>query len=558
MDNVLINDFKKEDLLFLPLGGAGEIGMNCYLYHFMDQWLMIDLGITFKDDRVESADLILPDIDFIIKRIDKLSGIILTHAHEDHIGGMPYLYKYLGNVPIYTTSFTSSVLKRKFKSEKELNLNILKYNQKFNIGCFNIEILALTHSIPEPNAVIIRTSKGNIFHTGDWKLDPKPLIGNAIDEKKIIKIQKEGILAMVCDSTNVFNTKPSGSEDDVRNNFKKIFSEKVSGKIIVTCFASNIARLETIALIANQFDRSCVLVGRSLKRMYESALENDYLNNVPKFLEEKEAKNIPEENLVLICTGSQGESRAALHKLISGKNSNFSIYNSDLVVFSSREIPGNEKQINYLKEILVKSNCQYIDDNMSLVHVSGHPSKPELEKMYKWVKPEILIPVHGEFQHLKEHFHFAKNSGIKSSLLVENGDKVLLNKGNEESKVISKVLTGRKALKGNRILSFNKKVFNNLRVINSDGMISVVFVLNTSDELITDPEISALSILDDDDINEKKLIIKFLKNFIINIINSGVSDRMISEEIKKKLKNYIKQQYGVKPLIDIKLIRVQL
>ena len=556
MDNTLINDFKKEDLLFLPLGGAGEIGMNCYLYHYMDQWLMIDLGITFKDDRVESADLILPDIDFIIKRKDKLSGIVLTHAHEDHIGGMPYLYKDLKNVPIFTTPFTSSVLRRKFRSENELNLNILKYNQKFNIGCFNLEILALTHSIPEPNAVIIRTSKGNIFHTGDWKLDPKPLIGNAIDEKKIIEIQKEGILAMVCDSTNVFNTIPSGSENDVRNNFKKIFSEHVSGKIIVTCFASNIARLETIATIAKQFDRSCVLVGRSLKRMYESALENNYLNNIPEFLDEKEAKNLPEENLVLICTGSQGENRAALYKLISGKNPNFSIYSDDLVLFSSREIPGNEKQINHLKEILTKSNCKYIDDNMSLIHVSGHPSRPELEKMYKWVKPEILIPVHGEFQHLKEHYEFAKISGIKSSMLIENGDKVLLNKGNEESKVISKVCTGRKALKGNRILSINKRVFENLRVINSDGMISVVVVLNTSDKLMTDPVISALSIFDDEDKSEKKLVIKFLKNFIIKIIDSGFDDKMISDEIKKKLKNYIKQEYGVKPLIDIKLIRV--
>ena len=556
MDNTLINDFKKEDLLFLPLGGAGEIGMNCYLYHYMDQWLMIDLGITFKDDRVESADLILPDIDFIIKRKDKLSGIVLTHAHEDHIGGMPYLYKDLKNVPIFTTPFTSSVLRRKFRSENELNLNILKYNQKFNIGCFNLEILALTHSIPEPNAVIIRTSKGNIFHTGDWKLDPNPLIGNAIDEKKIIEIQKEGILAMVCDSTNVFNTIPSGSENDVRNNFKKIFSEHVSGKIIVTCFASNIARLETIATIANQFDRSCVLVGRSLKRMYESALENNYLNNIPEFLDEKEAKNLPEENLVLICTGSQGENRAALYKLISGKNSNFSIYSEDLVLFSSREIPGNEKQINHLKEILIKSNCKYIDDNMSLIHVSGHPSRPELEKMYKWVKPEILIPVHGEFQHLKEHYEFAQDSGIKSSMLIENGDKVLLNKGNEESRVISKVYTGRKALKGNRILSINKRVFDNLRVINSDGMISAVVVLNTSDELMTDPVISALSIFDDEDKSEKKLVINFLKNFIIKIIDTGFDDKMISDEIKKKLKSYIKQEYGVKPLIDIKLIRV--
>ena len=556
MSNNFQVNIQKEDLIFLPLGGAGEIGMNCNLYHYLDKWLMIDLGVTFNDERVESADLVMPDINFIIERKSKLKGLICTHAHEDHIGAIPYLYDKLGNIPIFTTPFTASVLRRKFRNDHSLDIKILNYKEKFDIGPFNIEIIKLTHSIPEPNAVLIRTKPANVFHTGDWKLDENPLVGEAINEEKIKEIQKEGIHMMICDSTNVFNVEESGSELDVRNCFKKIFEKKKTGKIIVTCFASNIARLETIGKIANEFDRTCVLLGRSLKRIYESAIENNYLCNLPKFLDEKEGRKIPDENIVLVCTGSQGEKRAALYKLVTDANNNFLINKNDLVIFSSREIPGNEKKIISIKDLLLKKNCNYIDETSEKVHVSGHPSKSELKKMYEWVKPDTLVPVHGEFQHLKEHSEFAIKSGIESSIIIENGDLLKIKKEKNETKIIDKIKTDRQVLIGNRVLPIGKKIFSNLRLINSEGYISVVLILNSKDDLVVNPIISAPSILSEEDKIDNDNIVFAIKKLSIEIIKSGFDENIANDEIRKKIKQFFKKNFGIKPITEVKLVRI--
>ena len=339
-------NFSKNDLVFIPLGGSGEIGMNCNLYHYNGSWIMIDLGVMFGNSNLSSNELIMPNIDFLTKNNIKLDGLILTHAHEDHIGAVPYLYEKLGSFKIFTTSFTASVLKRKFDSFgiKEISIDLLNYNENKKIGKFSIETLALTHSIPEPNAIIIRTEKLNIFHTGDWKIDPTPLVGNPIDQKKLNYLKNEGMAVMVCDSTNVFNENPSGSENDVREELRQIFSKKIKNKIIITCFASNIARLETILKVSNEFNKCCVFLGRSIHRIYESAKENNYLKNLNNIVSEKESGSISEDNLVIVCTGSQGETNAALSRLVNDKNRFIEIFNDDLVIFSSREIPGNEKK----------------------------------------------------------------------------------------------------------------------------------------------------------------------------------------------------------------------
>ncbi|MDC2965887.1 ribonuclease J, partial [Alphaproteobacteria bacterium] len=341
-------NFSKNDLVFIPLGGSGEIGMNCNLYHYNNSWIMIDLGVMFGNSNLSSNELIMPNIDFLIKNNIKLDGLILTHAHEDHIGAVPFLYEKLGGFRIFTTSFTASVLKRKFDSFgiKEINIELLNYNENKKIGKFIVETLALTHSIPEPNAIIIRTEKLNIFHTGDWKIDPTPLVGNPIDQEKLNDLKNEGMAIMVCDSTNVFNENPSGSENDVREELRQIFSQKIKNKIIITCFASNIARLETILKVSNEFNKCCVFLGRSIHRIYESAKENDYLKNFNNIVSEKDSGAISEDNLVIVCTGSQGESNAALSRLVNDKNKFIEIFNDDLVIFSSREIPGNEKKIS--------------------------------------------------------------------------------------------------------------------------------------------------------------------------------------------------------------------
>ena len=420
----------KDQLLFTPLGGAGEIGMNCYLYHYKESWIMVDLGVTFADSNDFAYEIIMPDLNFILEQKSKLSAIILTHAHEDHIGAVPYLYSKFSKTPIYTTSFTASVLRRKFDSVKNIKpiIKLLEYNKKFKIGNFNIEILKLTHSIPEPNGIIISTDKGNIFHTGDWKIDPNPLVGEPIDQKKLSLVKKTGIDVMICDSTNVFNENPSGSEFEVRKKFREVFKNFSSGKIIVTCFASNIARLETILTISSEFQRSCVLLGRSLKRIYESASENGYLENQKNIISEKDAKNFPDENLVLICTGSQGEARASLSRVINNRHNFFILNKNDMVIFSSREIPGNEKQINQLKTQINKIGCKILDHRTNNIHVSGHPSKKELLQMYKWISPKVIVPIHGEYRHLLEHKNFIDKCNLSKSLLVENGDLVSFEK----------------------------------------------------------------------------------------------------------------------------------
>ena len=544
------------DLLFLPLGGSGEIGMNCNLYHFNGKWLLVDMGVTFNDINYPNAELILPDIDFVIKRKSDLVGIVLTHAHEDHIGAVPYLYDKLNNAKIYTTSFTASVLKRKFISLKKTppKVKILDYNKETSIGPFNLEVFAMTHSIPEPNGIVIKTEKGNIFHTGDWKIDPKPLVGKPINPGKLEKIKNLGILAMVCDSTNVFNLTPSGSESEVRENLDRVFSEHVNGKIIITCFASNIARLETIGVIAKKYNRSCIFLGRSLKRIYDSAIENNYLKNIPKFLSEDEGRHIPSENSVLICTGSQGESRAALYKLVNGQNPKFQVFNKDLVIFSSREIPGNEKQISKIKSSIDKIGAKLIDDRVNKIHVSGHPSQEELQKMYDWIRPNQLIPVHGEYFHLKEHVNFAKSSGIKTTLLVENGDIVKIERDNPTK--LSEIKVNRKILLGNRIMNPKNKILQNMKKMSFNGVLNIVLIINQNDELKTKPIIFSDVIIDDENLDKKNFFEKKMEEIVKFTLNESINDAILEDHLKSKTRNFVLKEFGLKPLTDVKVIRL--
>ncbi len=546
--------FSKNDLVFIPLGGSGEIGMNCNLYHYNNSWIMIDLGVMFGNSNLSSNELIMPNIDFLTKNNIKLDGLILTHAHEDHIGAVPFLYEKLGGFKIFTTSFTASVLKRKLDSLaiKETFIELLNYNENIKIGEFHIETLALTHSIPEPNAIIIRTEKLNIFHTGDWKIDPTPLVGDPIDQTKLNDLRNEGIAIMVCDSTNVFNENPSGSENDVREELRQIFSKKNKNKIIITCFASNIARLETILKVSNEFNKCCVFLGRSIHRIYESARENNYLKNLNNIVSEKESKSISEDNLVIVCTGSQGESNAALSRLVNNKNRFIEVFNDDLVIFSSREIPGNEKKISELKNQLLKKKAKIIDSKISKIHVSGHPSKKELKQMYEWISPNTIIPVHGEFKHLNEHANYAKECGIKKQVLVENGDVVLLE--NNNSRIIEKVCSGRILLKGNKTFSLDNSFLKNLKIVSSEGEIFVNIILDLDNKLLTEPVIFCPTVTDKNELvgGLKKLISKQ----VIQMVSKSLTDEILSDELKKIVRSYIKKSIGLKPLTYIEIVRI--
>ena len=547
-------NFSKNDLVFIPLGGSGEIGMNCNLYHYNNSWIMIDLGVMFGNSNLSSNELIMPNIEFLIKNNIKLDGLILTHAHEDHIGAVPFLYEKLGSFKIFTTSFTASVLKRKFDSSgiKEINIELLNYNENKKIGKFAIETLALTHSIPEPNAIIIRTEKLNIFHTGDWKIDPTPLVGNPIDQEKLKDLKNEGMAIMVCDSTNVFNENPSGSENDVREELRQIFSQKIKNKIIITCFASNIARLETILKVSNEFNKCCVFLGRSIHRIYESAKENNYLKNFNNIVSEKDSGSISEDNLVIVCTGSQGESNAALSRLVNDKNKFIEIFNDDLVIFSSREIPGNEKKISELKNQLLKKKVRIIDSKISKVHVSGHPSKKELKQMYEWISPNTIIPVHGEFKHLSEHANFAKKCGIKKQVLVENGDVVLLE--NNNSRIIEKVYSGRVLLKGNKTFSLENNFLKNLKIVSSEGEIFVNIICDLDNKLLTEPVVFCPTVTDKNElIHDLKILIS---EQLFKMSSNSLTDQILSEELKKIVRSYIKKSIGLKPLTYIEIVRI--
>ena len=548
-------NYTKKDLLYLPLGGSGEIGMNCNLYHYEDRWIMVDLGVTFSDNDSNNYDLIMPNIDFILDRIDKLSALILTHAHEDHIGAVPYLIKKLKNVPIYATSFTASVLKRKFESVgfTDYQINLMKYGKEILIDDFILEIFCMTHSIPESNAIMIKTKQGTIFHSGDWKLDPRPLIGKPLDEKNLKNLINEGVDVMVCDSTNVFEVNSSGSEADVKENLQKIFSEKKRGKIIITCFASNVARVETILKVSKNSNKCCLFLGRSLQKIVESAKENNLLLGFNNILTEKEAEMISEDDLVVICTGSQGENRAALSRLVEGRHRYFKLEKNDTVIFSSREIPGNEKRINQIKSVVSRNGCTLLDDSNAEVHVSGHPSRGELKKMYDLVLPDMLIPIHGEYRHLSEHIKFAKSCGIKNQMLVENGDLVKLSKHSTKC-IVSKVQSGRNVLKGNRIIPIDHKLLKDLDFISSNGEVFVNLIMSIQDRLLADPVIYSKSILLEE--SNKNELSQILSDSIKSLSNKSIDDEVLCNEIKIQIRGYLKDKIGLKPLTCVEIVRI--
>ena len=546
---------KNNSLLFLPLGGSGEIGMNCNIYNYKKSWIMVDLGVTFGDSLMSPNELIMPKLDFFEDNDVKLDALILTHAHEDHIGAVPYLHDFLRNVPIFTTSFTASVLKRKLQSNNiyDLDINLLDYNNKKKIGCFEIELLAMTHSIPEPNGIILSTKDHKVFHTGDWKLDPSPLIGSPIDEEKMKFIGNEGVDLLVCDSTNIFDDNPSGSEEEVRKSFRNIFSQKKEGKIIVTCFASNVARLETIIKIADEFNKVCVFLGRSIHKIYDSAIENNYLKELKNIIKEKDSKAVSEDDLVLICTGSQGEPNAALSNLVNNRNNNISLSKNDLIIFSSREIPGNEKRINILKEKVMRRGCQIFDQNNSMVHVSGHPSKQELRKMYEWINPNIIIPVHGEYRHLLEHKQFAKKNGIKHQIIVQNGELFSLD-SDSNYEIIDRVAHGRNMLKGNQLLSVDHQIFENLKILNTDGELFINLILSVEDKIIHDPVIHTSTIsLDNDSTRDLKSLIT---QETLTVLKNCIDDNVLKIDLEKKVRNFLKKKIGLKPSTHFEIIRI--
>ncbi len=551
----------KEELLFCPLGGSGEIGANMNLYAYGKEndhkWIIVDMGVSFADDSIPGIDLIMPDPGFIIEKKSDLLGIVLTHAHEDHIGAVAHIWPKL-KCKIYATPFTATLLVEKFK-EKKIDitsyLKIVELNSKIILGKFEIDFVTLTHSILEPNGLCIKTPIGTILHTGDWKIDPNPLIGGKIDEAKLKKIGDSGVSAMICDSTNIFSPGRAGSESEVRDSLLRIMELKTM-RILVTSFASNVARMETIFYCAKKTGRNICLVGRSMQRIYKAAKKCGYLKGLINPIEPKEAKKIKKNKILYLATGSQGEPMGAMNRIVNGIHPEVFLESGDCVIFSSKIIPGNEKKLYQLQNLIVKNKIEIITEENAFVHVSGHPNRDDLKDMYKWVKPKCVIPVHGEHRHMVEHVSFAKEMQVPRALLIENGDiiKIL---PNEKPAVIDKAPSGRVYLDGSINVESDAQSIKDRKNLSLNGYLEITLIVSDNGK-IKKPIISFKGIPEN---NEYEPFIFDIEDEILNICKTFSMDnknqqKNLIETIKQNCRRIVRERTGKKPFTNINIARI--
>ena len=461
-----------EELLFCALGGSGEIGMNVNLYGCRGKWIMVDLGMTFSGNEYPGVDLVFADLDFIEQRRDDLLAVVLTHAHEDHIGAVPYFARKLG-VPLYATPFTARLVAAKLEEEgilDEVELNVVNDLDEFELGPFGISYVPLAHSIAEGNALLIDTPFGRVFHTGDWKIDEEPQIGTPATSQELTEIGDEGVLALVCDSTNVFNPEPSGSEGEVYRGLQLEVAKHKGRRVLVTTFASNVARLQTLGAVAKATRRRLCVAGRSLDRIIEAGQASGYLKELPPLVDFEAAMRLPRGEVLIVATGGQGEPRAALARITEGTHP-IELEEGDVVLFSSRQIPGNEIAIGRIQNRLAERNIVLVTDRQSPIHVSGHPGRPELEALYSWIRPEILVPVHGEVRHMREQARLGLASGIPAAVFQKNGDLVRLAPGAPGK--IDEVRAGRLLLDGDMIVPADGDAVVMRRRLSMAGVVSV-------------------------------------------------------------------------------------
>ena len=551
----------KEELLFCPLGGSGEIGMNMNLFAYgkedNQKWIIVDMGVTFADDSIPGVDLIMPDPGFIIDKKDDLLGVVLTHAHEDHIGAVAHIWPEL-KCKLYATPFTAALITEKFKEKKidiSSYLKIVPLNSKIKLGEFEIDFVSLTHSILEPNGLSIKTPLGTILHTGDWKIDPNPLIGNKIDEEKLKKIGDEGVSAMICDSTNIFSPGRAGSESDVRDSLLRIMELKTK-RILVTSFASNVARMESIFYCAKKTGRSICLVGRSMHRIYKAAKKCGYLKGLIEPLEPRDAKKVSKNKILYLATGSQGEPMGAMNRIINGTHPEVFLEDGDCVIFSSKIIPGNEKKLYQLQNLIVKNNMEIISEENAFVHVSGHPNRDDLKDMYKWVKPKSVIPVHGEHRHMQEHVKFAKEMQVPKTLLIENGDIIKLLPG-KVPEIVDKAPSGRIYLDGSVNVETDSQSIKDRKNLSINGYLEITLLLSNNGK-VKKPIISFKGIPES---QKKDPFIFDMEDEIFNIcrtfsLDNAKQQKNLIETIKQNCRRIVREKTGKKPFTNINIARV--
>jgi ribonuclease J len=553
--------FVPEDdaLYFLALGGSGEIGMNLNLYGHRGKWLMVDLGISFADDTMPGLDVIMPDPSFIVERREDLVGLVVTHAHEDHLGAVQYLWLEL-RCPVYCTPFTASVLRAKLH-ERGLSgvvpIHEIPLGGSLEAGPFAVEYVTMTHSIPEPNALAIRTSAGTVVHTGDWKLDPDPLIGTVADEKRLREIGDEGVLALVGDSTNALVPGWTGSEATVRASLTDLIGRYPNVRVAVSCFATNVARLESIAVAAAAHDRHVALVGRSLWRINDAARANGYLTDVPKFLSEHDAGYLPREKLVLICTGSQGEPRSALARIAGNDHPQITLSRGDVVVFSSREIPGNERAIGRMQNQLVTQGIELVTADEEAIHVSGHPARDELVRMYQWVRPRIAVPVHGEQRHQQAHAALAQECQIPDQIVPANGELIRLGPDGP-ARVVAHVRSGRMALDGKRLIPLDNGMMRTRSRMVNNGASVVTLVMTARGELVTAPQVAVMGLIDEVADRDMLLdVVDAVREAVAGLSKTArADDAQVKEAARIAVRRCFNASHGKKPVTDVHLVRV--
>lgn len=551
----------QDEFVFLPLGGSGEIGMNLNLFGFgpkhKRKWLIIDIGVTFGDLNTPGVEIIMPDTAFIEEHVDDLLGIVLTHAHEDHMGALARLWPRL-KCPVYATPFTMYLVKDRLAEVGLLDdvpLHKVELGSRFSIGDFDLELITLTHSIPEPNAVAIRTPLGTVLHTGDWKIDMDPQVGAPVDEAALRKLGDDGVMAMICDSTNVFSPGFAGSEAGVRTELIKLIGEYPGKAVAVASFASNVARIESVMMAAKANNRNVCLVGRSMHRMVGAAKAIGLLGEVGHILDEDEAADMPQGHVLYLCTGSQGEPRAALSKIANGNHRNVSFKQGDVVIFSSKIIPGNEKGIFALQNALADDGISIVTEKDRDIHVSGHPCRDELKAMYEWVRPDIAIPVHGERRHLLEHAQLARDLGTRKALAPHNGEMIRLAPTGPE--IVDIVPSGRLHQDGNVIVSDNDEGLRLRRKMAYAGQVSISLVVDKAKGRIIsgpDPRINGfphghndkhIDAMIEDIADEAENAFKTLGR------KARQDEDLIEDRIRSKVRKRIRQQTGKRAVVDV-------
>lgn len=546
---------RPDELVFLPLGGAGEIGMNLNLYGYAGRWLMIDCGISFADETMPGIEVIMADPGFIAERSKALAGIVLTHAHEDHLGAIQYLWPRFKST-VYATPFTAAVLRAKLAEsdfEEEVPIVEVPMSGRFSVGPFELELITLTHSIPEPNAVVLRTPVGTVLHTGDWKLDPDPVVGPTADEAALTRLGDAGVLAMICDSTNALRPGEAGSEAAVGRSLAELVG-KCRQRVAVACFATNLARLTSIAAAAAAHDRQVALVGRSLWRIEKAARETGYLKGVPRFLTDEEGAYLPRDKVLYICTGSQGEPRSALSRIADDDHPHVVLEEGDAVIFSSRIIPGNERPIGRLHNKLITMGVELLTEEDHFVHVSGHPAQGELTRMYQMVRPTVAIPVHGELRHMMAQAKLAEECQTPQVVLAQNGDMVRL--GPLPAAVIGQVPAGRLALDGRALISLGGEAWKSRRRMTFNGAAVVTVVLDDAGEMLAPPRVTLQGLGEPDAAMLAELGTQVGRAVAALKSRERRDDAAVTEAARLAVRRSLKASTGKRPVTEVHLVRV--